>query len=290
MPATYRGTPFAFLRDATGSSKMQWRMNLGAHAPNAMAGMNLEPHRPEAKRGRNMDWVVQFEGQMLVCGVLAKALYGAPDREWMDGLVAAGLFDSVPFGSDLPEIAAALDCLGRWSNSVEGGLGDEAFAALTDDYTRLFVGPGRLLAAPWESVYANKDRAVFQKETVSVRNWYLRFELGLTSEYNEPADHIGLEFAFLAELAQRTIEASDIRDGREVKRLIDAQRAFLGQHLLPWVPRWAGDVVEHARTDLYRGLAWLARGTVIEAASFFSVASEQPVRSGAFQRTAQTQH
>ena len=146
------------------------------------------------------------------------------------------------------------------------------------------MGPNRLLAAPWESVYTNKERAVFQMETVSVKNWYLRFDLALASEYNEPADHIGLEFAFLADLAARTIEASEIRDGAEVQRLIAAQRGFLAQHVLPWVPRWANDVLMHARTDLYRGLAWLARGTAIEASSFFSVEQQKTRQAGAFLR------
>src|SRR3546814_4250647 len=126
------------------------------------------------------------------------------------------------------------------------------------------------LAPPWESVYTNKDGAVFQRETVSVKNWFLRFDLVLESSFNEPADHIGLEFGFLAHLAELAIAASEIEDGGEVKRLVDAQRGFISQHMLVWVPRWADDVVRHARTDLYRGVGWLARGVILEAASFFA--------------------
>lgn len=237
-----------------------------------------------ARRGKHMGWVVQFEGQLLVCGLLAKALYDCPDREWLDGVLGGGVFAAIPFGSDLPEIASALDHLGRWVNTSGDRLDDTAFAAITDDYTRLFVGPARLLAAPWESVYTNKDRAVFQRETVNVKNWYARFELALASAYNEPADHVGIEFGFLAHLSELTIRAADQRDGVEVKRLIDAQRGFLSQHILPWVPRWADDVVANARTDLYRGLALLARGTAIEAGSFFSTAAQETKQQGAFRR------
>lgn len=248
----------------------------------------MTPEQAEVggRRGRKMDWVAQFEGQMLVCGLLAKALYGAPDRFWLDSLVAERVFDAVPFGSDLPEIGSALSALQRWAAMAAGGLSDAAFAALRDDHTRLFIGPGALPAAPWESAYTNKDRAVFQMETVSVKNWYARFDLELATDYNEPADHIGLEFAFMADLASRTIAASDMRDGEEVKRLIDAQRAFLSRHMLRWSPRWASDVVEAAMTDFYRGIAWLARGTVLEAGSFFSAAGEQKRPSGAFQNAA----
>ncbi len=223
----------------------------------------------EKRRGKNMDWVVQFEGQMVVCGLLAKALYGMPDRDWLNGLLQDRIFDTIPLGRTLPELTTARELLSGWADIESNGIDDATFINLRDDYTRLFVGPGELPAPPWESVYTNKDRAVFQRETVSVKNWYLRFDLVLASEYNEPADHIGLEFGFLAHLAELTIAASDIRDGAEVKRLIHAQRGFLSQHLLKWAPRWADDVANNARTDFYRGLGWLARGTVMEASSFF---------------------
>jgi TorA maturation chaperone TorD len=242
-----------------------------------------EPQDHEApRRGRNMDWVAQFEGQMLVCGFLAKMLYAAPDREWLNSLICNRVLDSIPFGSTLPDVVSALATLQRWADPLQHGLDDATFAEISDDYTRLFVGPGRLPAAPWESVYTNKDRAVFQMETVSVKNWYRRFDLVLASEYNEPADHIGLEFGFLAHLSKLTIAASEIRDGAEVTTLIDAQRAFLSYHVLPWVPRWAADVLDNAQTDLYCGLAWLARGTAIEAGSFFSIAGHQTRQVGAF--------
>src|SRR3546814_2537600 len=112
------------------------------------------------------------------------------------------------------------------------GLSDEVFVAFRDDHTMLFVGPRVLLAPPGESVYTNKDGAVFQRETVSVKNWFLRFDLVLESSFNEPADHIGLEFGFLAHLAELAIAASEIEDGGEVKRLVDAQRGFILQHML----------------------------------------------------------
>lgn len=237
---------------------------------------------PERKRRRGPDWVVQFEGQMLVCGFLAKALYGSPDRDWLAGLVQGGLFDAVPFGGDLAEIVRALDHLRRWASVVGPGLDQQAFIDLRDDHMRLFVGPGRLPSPPWESAYINKDRALFQMQTVGVKNWYRRFDLVLASDYNEPADHVGLQFAFLGHLAESTIAAAAISDGGEVKRLIDAQRGFLAQHVAPWVPRWADDVAAHARSDFHRGIAWLARGVVHEAASFFAVGGARAATSGPF--------
>lgn len=223
------------------------------------------------RRSKNMEWVAQFESQMLVCGLLSKALYGAPDRDWLDMLVQKRVFRTTPFPHADVDFDEARQQLQAWSDGAQGKLDDEAFACLHDDYMRLFIGPGPLLAAPWESVYRNKDGAVFQRETISTKNWYLRFGLALATEYNEPADHIGLQFGFLAYLCERTIAASEISDGGEVKRLIHAQQGFMGQHVTPWVAKWADDAYAGARTDFYRGIALLARATVIEAGSFLSV-------------------
>ena len=129
-----------------------------------------------------MEWVVQFEGQMLVCAFLAKALYGAPDREWLEMLVSNRAFESVPFGQTQPEMMAALNHLQKWARQ---GIDNAGFALMCSDYAKLFVGPQRLLAPPWESVYANKDRAVFQMETASVKNWYLRFDLALVNHITQ---------------------------------------------------------------------------------------------------------
>lgn len=244
----------------------------------------MEEPKAGKKRDRNAEWLTQFEGQMLVSGLLAKALYGMPDRDWIAGIAARPMFGEIPFGVDRPEIATAASLLGAWARGFAAGRDETGFDAIRDDYNRLFVGPHQLLAAPWESVYSNKDRAVFQRETVSVRNWYLRFDLVLASAHNEPADHVGLQFGFLAHLAELTLSAAALSDGREVTRLIDAQRGFLAQHMLPWVPRWADDVVANARTDFHRGLGWLARGAVLEAASFVAATTAERKQQGAFRK------
>src|SRR3546814_18703242 len=71
--------------------------------------MSDVPTATEPRGRRKPDWVAQFEGQMLVCGLLAKALYGAPDRDWLGGIVARRLFEEIPFGNALPEIETARD-------------------------------------------------------------------------------------------------------------------------------------------------------------------------------------
>src|SRR3546814_16775293 len=107
---------------------------------------------------------------MLVCGLLAKALYGAPDRDGLGGIVARRLFEEIPFGNALPEIETARDKLQGWTAALSEGLSDEGVVAVRDDHTRLCVGPRELLAPPWVWVYTNKAGGVFQREEVGVKN------------------------------------------------------------------------------------------------------------------------
>src|SRR5690606_41316242 len=58
---------------------------------------------------------------------------------------------------------------------------------------------------------------------------------------------------------------------------MDAQRAFLKEHVLRWVPTWATHVAQHAQTDFYRGCALMTRGLFQVLAVALGVAS--PPRS-----------
>ena len=44
-----------------------------------------------------------------------------------------------------------------------------------DDHRRLFLGPERVLACPYESVYLNEEHLTFGSQTLAVREWYSRY-------------------------------------------------------------------------------------------------------------------
>ena len=66
-------------------------------------------------------------------------------------------------------------------------------------------------------------------------------------------------------------------DGGETARLDDchqAQRDFLHDHLLEWVPGCLALVETHAETDYYRGTARLALGSLAESARLCGMPSK----------------
>ena len=203
-------------------------------------------------------------GQALVFGLLGRALYVSPDREWIQSLAQERVFDDVPFANDQPDVVKGLALLGAWTNASQGGLTSKAFDALQADYTHLFVGPGQVEAPPWESVYFHDEPLLFQEETLRVREWYARF--GLQSEllHSEPDDHVGLELAFLAHLAGLGVSACEKGETENLSWLTSAQREFAAEHPSKWIPAWCDRVCEHARTDFYRGIALVTKGALAE--------------------------
>ncbi len=51
-------------------------------------------------------------------------------------------------------------------------------------------------------------------------------------------------------------------DGEEALRLLLAEREFLREHLLTWLPGFCSQIREHDRLGLFRGLADLTEGWV----------------------------
>ena len=151
----------------------------------------------------------ELAGQALVFGLLGRALYVSPDRAWVQTLVQERVFDSVPFAGEQPDVVKGLVLLAAWTDASQAGLADQAFDAVQSDYTHLFVGPGKVDAPPWESVYFHDEEMLFQEETLHVREWYARFGLQAELLHSEPDDHIGLELAFLAHLAGQAVSACE---------------------------------------------------------------------------------
>ncbi|WP_169925404.1 TorD/DmsD family molecular chaperone [Sanguibacter antarcticus] len=137
------------------------------------------------------------------------------------------------------------------------------------DFTRLFVGPERMPAAPYESVHRSKDRLIFEQDTFLVRAAYAEFGLAAPRLNQEPDDHIGLETGFVAELCVRGLDALDTQDDTELLRLVTGIATFLDEHLLAWGPQCFTLVESEAATCFYRGVGLLGLGALADAERTF---------------------
>lgn len=196
----------------------------------------------------------------LVYGFLSRAFYSAPSREFIDNIAGQAIFGDWPLPAGHPDTQAGLKLLRTFCEMWDG----RRINDLVQDYNRLFVGPEKLLAPPWESVYRSPDHLVFEQETLSVRRAYAQFGLQAPRQNVEPDDHIGLELAFVVHLCSLALRAIEQGQQETVRRVVDAQRAFLSDHLTKWANEFAVRVIENATTDYYRGVAHLLIGCLEE--------------------------
>ncbi len=193
---------------------------------------------------------------------MSRVLLAPVDRALLDRLAAPGLLDEWPLG---PEADTT-----RGLHLLALSLGQETSApesleTLMRDYADLFVGPGPLLAPPYESVHLTTDRLLFDEPTMQVRAAYRAFDLVAPHLNREPDDHIGLELHFLTELCARALDAIETGDDFVLDTTLAAHQGFLTDHVLRWAPDLFDLVAAYAATSFYQGVAALGAATLRQA-------------------------
>lgn len=127
------------------------------------------------------------------------------------------------------------------------------------EYTRLLIGPERLPAPPWESVYLREERLLFQESTLEIRKYYLKYNFQ-PAEYPHVADdHLGLELDFMAKLSEMAEKSYKVEDFNTLLSLLQEQENFIKNHLIIWVPLFAEKMQESRTSYLYPNMAILLK-------------------------------
>ena len=220
---------------------------------------------------KSIDWEPTLTGQALALGLLSNMLYSEPDLAFLQQLAEGDIFSEAPFAEDQPDTIAGLELLSNWIKTLLNDGRGSTFEEVKVDYMRLLVGTEDFKTPPWESVYFNEERMIFQEETLKVRSWYRRFGLASKKLHNEPDDHIALEISFIAHLASLSLEALSTDDQTVLEKTLKAQHDFLEEHLLQWAPTWCDLVYQNAQTDFYKGTALLLKGALMELKEIFDL-------------------
>ncbi|WP_251230263.1 TorD/DmsD family molecular chaperone [Adlercreutzia aquisgranensis] len=153
------------------------------------------------------------------------------------------------------------DAFARLGAVVSGlGTDDDAVAALKSEHTVLFVGPGKLAAPPWESMYVGQEGRLFQESTLAVRYAYAEFGFRPVGYKKVADDHLALMMDFMARMAAKSLDAFTCGNRDELGRTLAGQRSFIDEHLLNWVPRYAEDVAGARVSAFYESFANAAVG------------------------------
>lgn len=191
--------------------------------------------------------------------LLGMALYLPPTEQFLKELGNGDLLTEWPIGLEEPETVSGLRLL---RCTLDSERVSTLLPAVYEDYLALFVGPGHVSAPPWESVYLSRDHLLFDEQTAQVRKAYSRFGLQIPHIDREPDDHIGFELLFLSHLAGMAANSLEIDNTPEAMQYLAAARDFLYTHPQQWATLFSGNLDKHARTDYYRSLAQLLRGSL----------------------------
>lgn len=129
----------------------------------------------------------------------------------------------------------------RLSEEAARAIADEAGALerLRSEYTKLFEGPGKLPAPPWESVYRTEGDLLFQECTLEVRQAYREAGFKAAAYPHEADDQVATELSFMVALIEEAVAALTAGDAVRAHAFLTAQKKFLSQHLNEWLPAFA---------------------------------------------------
>jgi len=158
--------------------------------------------------------------------------------------------DLKPLNEDMTEGFEMLRKFMKSSKDV-----DDVHEKLTDEYTRLFLGPGSPPVPPYESMYI--DGKMAGPILLRLKKDYKKAGIAKSKDYLEPEDHIAFELKFMQHLCE--VELKD-RGCREIYRVL--QKEFMDDHFIKWVPDFCDDLYKSEQSDFYKGIAKITRGFI----------------------------
>lgn len=178
--------------------------------------------------------------------LLAKGLV-YPHETYTDEL--ALLLDSLTANEKTNGLSGALNAL-RSSVREADALDLEV---LQGEHTGLFINRHpRVPCPPYESAY--RENRLMGAATDAVAHTFGEWGLEIVGE---PADYAGAELEFMAFVIRMSSQ-----DG--ATETIPAQRTFLRDHVMTWMPRFAADMQVAAGLPLYRSLGGLMEAFLSE--------------------------
>ncbi len=193
-----------------------------------------------------------LEVRASIYGLLARCLFSEPSPETL-GMTREelSLINQGKILSDEPTLTATVVAL-------LDALEHSAPELLAVDYAGLFLGGFEGSVCPSESTYL--ERKVYGETTLKVIEFYGKQGFVKDGSFQEPDDHIAVEFAFMSVLGWKSVEIAreDGLDSHPLRRHLKLQHHFLAEHLVKWIPAWTKQVQKSSETEFYRALASLA--------------------------------
>ena len=165
-------------------------------------------------------------------------------------------------GNELKEADRLLAEFAEQSKDLKGEKKESLLTELAAEYASLFLGMGPKPVHLVESVHLSKDHLLYQQPFHDIVQTYKSLGYEKEKGFQEPEDHVAVEFDFMAKLCRWTAKTLDDGDIEKAIAYLNLQKEFLRDHLNLWVPKLCQELEKAAASPLYKGLAHLTKGFV----------------------------
>jgi TorA maturation chaperone TorD len=180
-------------------------------------------------------------------------------RRRHDGYQLLSTFYYPPEADTLSKLSALQATLGSLCPPAQPAIAnmqtEQNVESLQIDFASLFVGPFKLLAPPYGSIYLEGKREVMGDSTLDTLKRYRAAGLELSGDVKEAPDHIAFELEFVYYLTFKMVQAVDGANTTDAINCLEQMKGFLTKHPGRWIGRFTEAVQQNAGTDFYRSLA-----------------------------------
>ena len=190
---------------------------------------------------------VILAGRVLLYKLFHKTFGREPDAAYLSLLAEPAIADAFSLFSVQEDdtMAKAAEFVGGQSESSNDA---DYISRLYNEYMRLFVGPQKLPAPPWESVYRSHQGLLFQESTLTIREIYRKQGFEAEGYPRVADDSLALELDFMGRMAERA-QAALAEDNMEaLSEALTVSESFVRVHLLYFVPQ----MLERLSTTTFR--------------------------------------
>lgn len=136
---------------------------------------------------------------------------------------------------------------------------DPALTGLQAEYRRLFGHIESSPCPPYETRYHSAHLFQQTQQLADIAGFYRAFGLDIAKTAHERPDYLPIELEFLYFLCVKEAYALEHHGPEHVELVRNAETTFLKDHLLCWVPSFAGRLQELSGDLFYANLAGLLR-------------------------------
>jgi len=205
--------------------------------------------------------IITLAGRSYIYQLLTHVFRGEPSAQLLEGLTGGFTEEVLNMMLDEKCLASYKELSAQIRTDMSTAPND-TIDRIKSEFAYLMLGPEKLPAPPWESVYVNKAPLLFQESTLKVRQTYLEYDLLPAAYPHEADDHLALELNFMAHLAQLSRECFEKNDVSLLRKTLSDQKAFLENHLLVWIGDFAEQIQNSKKRYFYPHMASLTKHIV----------------------------